>query len=196
MALLPATLMAQLVRPMIRLTGELEVRHVEAARATAANEARAAERTARLERFDADVRPYLQKVADGFEFDEPTAARAQLLEHDLRDAMRGRGWWSPDLAEYLAAARTRGVVVRVLDDSGTELAPDDIAVLHAELVATLVAATAGVVTARILPNGREDVAVVTVVADDGVTRRVAGRRGGVLVWQAGPSDDRLDPAVQ
>lgn len=187
MALLPATLMASLVRPMLRLTGALEERRIDAARSAAVTEATAAERGRRLRRFEADVRPYLQKVADGDEFDEAAVARLRAVEHDLRDAVRGRGWWSTQMRQTLAEARERGVAVRVLDDSGDDLSPADMAILHSELTQTLGTATGGVVTARILPNGREDVAVITVVASDGVIRRVAGRRGDVLVWTAGAS---------
>ncbi|MCF8609823.1 hypothetical protein L5G28_06550 [Gordonia sp. HY285] len=189
MALLPATLMASLVRPMLRLTGALEERRVQAARSAAVTVATAAERAQRLRRFDDEVRPYLQRVADGAEFDEAAAMRASLVEHNLRDAVRGRGWWSAQTKTSLAAARGAGVAVRVLDDSRTELSADDATVLHTELAATLAAASSGVVTARILPSGREDVAVITVVTADGIIRRVAGRRSGVLVWRSGGSVD-------
>ncbi|WP_420038904.1 hypothetical protein [Gordonia sp. MP11Mi] len=189
MALLPATLMASLVRPMLRLTGALAERRVQAARSAAVTGATAAERAERLQRFDADVRPYLQKVADGAEFDEAAANQASLMEHDLRDAVRGRGWWSPQTKASLATARSAGVSVRVFDDSRLELSADDAAVLHTELAATLVTASSGVVTARILPSGREDVAVITAVTADGSVRRVAERRGGVLVWRSAVSGD-------
>ncbi|MGO3326358.1 hypothetical protein [Gordonia sp. (in: high G+C Gram-positive bacteria)] len=195
MALLPATLMALLVRPMVRLTGALEVRRVAAARSAAATEATAVERTERLRRFDAGVRPYLQRVADGVEFDHEDVTLAQLLEHDLRDSIRGAGWCSPETRASLAEARARGIAVRVLDDSSTKQSTDDAAVLHNELAATLAAASSGVVTARILPDGREDVAVVTVVAVDGVTRRVAARRGDVLAWSTDRPVDGSAPVV-
>ncbi|MCF8607266.1 hypothetical protein L5I01_28305 [Gordonia sp. HY442] len=195
MALLPATLMALLVRPMLQLTGALEVRRLEAARSAAVTEATAVERTERLRLFGDDVRPYLQKVADGDEFDEASAIRAHLLEQDLRDAVRGAGWCSPETTASLSEARTRGVAVRVLDDSGAAPLSGDAPVLHAELAATLAAASSGVVTARILPHGREHVAVLTVVTAEGVIRRVAVRRSGVLAWSTETSADGSAPAV-
>ncbi|MCF8568739.1 hypothetical protein L5G32_00465 [Gordonia sp. HY002] len=196
MALLPATLMAWLVRPMIRLTGALEVRRVAAARSAAVTRATAVERAERLRVFGEDVRPYLQKVADGDEFDEESAIRAHLMEQGIRDSVRGAGWCSPETTASLAAARARGVAVRVLDDSSTAPSSDDAPVLHTELAATLAAASSGVVTARILPHGREDVAVLTVVTADGVIRLVAARRNGVLAWSTETSADGSVPVVQ
>ncbi|WP_132992054.1 hypothetical protein [Gordonia zhaorongruii] len=184
-SLLPATLMAVLIRPMVRLTGVLEDRRADLLERAAATTAVLAERRDRMLRFDRDVRPYLRQVADGATFDEAEATRARLLELDLRDETRGRTWYSPTVKVAIERARMRTVQVRLLDDGGEEhpFSEEDRASLRSRLVDVLDHADAGAVTARILPPGRDHVAVINVVTVDRVTRSVLCSEGGDLAWQ-------------
>ncbi|GAA4680526.1 hypothetical protein [Gordonia humi] len=182
MALLPATLMAVLVRPMIALTGALEARRAATVRTAAVTAATAAERAERLHTFGAEVRPYLMRVVDGDEFDAVAVEQARLLENDLRDAVRGGVWRTPQTRATVASARRRGIVVRLLDDSPEPVSVDDARVLQDGLRSVLDAVTCGVVTARILPPGRDSFAVLTVVTADGTDRAVCERGRGVLRW--------------
>ncbi|GED99912.1 hypothetical protein nbrc107696_03590 [Gordonia spumicola] len=186
-SLLPASLMAVLIRPMLTLTGILEARRAETAQAVAVTAATVTARAEQLERFDADVRPFVQRVADGDEFDEAAVARAHLLEEDLRDSVRGRGWHTDVTRDALAAARLRGLAVRVFDDTvdGGLLTAADLAVLRGRLIEVLGAVGSGAVTARILPEGRDYVAVITTVTADSVERIVCRRLDGALTWAVG-----------
>ncbi|WP_336789265.1 hypothetical protein [Gordonia malaquae] len=186
-SLLPSTLMAVLIRPMLHLTAVLEARRAQTMHAMAVTSATVSERADQLEQFDAEVRPFVQRVADGEIFDEESAARARLLEEDLRDSVRGRGWHSALTRECLADARLRGIAVRVFDDSsdGAVLTPEDLGVLRSGLAGVLASVESGAVTARILPSGRGCVAVITTVTVDDIQRIVCSRDGGKLRWTAG-----------
>ncbi len=186
-SLLPATLMAVLIRPMLRLTGVLEARRAQSMHAMAVTSATMSARLEQLHKFDADVRPYLQRVADGDDFDVESAARARILEEDLRDSVRGRGWHVEATRQALADARLRGIAVRVFDDTvdGGGLTADDLGVLRTGLIEVLAAADDGAVTARILPAGREYTAVITTVTAGSVERVVCRRDADRLVWSTG-----------
>ncbi|WP_336818897.1 hypothetical protein [Gordonia sp. MMO-8] len=186
-SLLPSTLMAVLIRPMLQLTAVLEARRAQTMHAMAVTSATVSERADQLEQFDADVRPFVQRVADGAVFDEESAARARLLEEDLRDSVRGRGWHSGLTRESLADARLRGIAVRVFDDTLADgaLTPEDLIVLRRGLAGVLASVERGAVTARILPPGRDYVAVITTVTADSVERIVCSRDDGALGWTAG-----------
>ncbi|MDR2279850.1 MAG: hypothetical protein LBE07_03225 [Gordonia sp. (in: high G+C Gram-positive bacteria)] len=186
-SLLPATLMAVLIRPMLHLTAVLEARRAQTMHAMAVTSATASERADQLEQFDSDVRPFVEQVAAGALFDEESAARAHLLEEDLRDSVRGRGWHTELTRESLADARLRGIAVRVFDDSvdGPALSAADFTVLRGGLVGVLASVESGAVTARILPPGRDYVAVITTVSAESVERIVCRRDDGALGWTAG-----------
>lgn len=186
-SLLPSTLMAVLIRPMLHLTAVLEARRAQTMHAMAVTSATASERADQLEQFDTEVRPFVQRVADGAVFDEESAARARLLEEDLRDSVRGRGWHCALTRESLADARLRGIAVRVFDDTadGGGLTPEDLTVLRGGLAGVLSSVESGAVTARILPSGRDYVAVITTVTAESVERIVCRRDGDALEWTAG-----------
>lgn len=177
---LPATIITLMVRPLMRLMGALRERELEAVRFAAATRATADERTERLDVFAGEVRPILERIADGRAFSEDEALRARLLENTLRDEVRGRGWDSEGVRVAAAAARSRGVAVQLFDDGGLDLdqlTAADAERLRGELIRLLTAAASGAVTARILPPGRDHVAVINSVGDD-----VRGRR----VYRPGP----------
>ncbi|WP_344780982.1 hypothetical protein [Gordonia caeni] len=172
---LPATIIALMVRPMLQLMGALRDRELAAVRFAAASRATADERNERLDAFAGEVRPILERIAAGQEFSEDEAMRARLLESTLRDEVRGRGWDSEGVRLAAAAARSRGVAVQLFDDGGVDLdqlTAIDAERLRGELIRVLTAIPAGAVTARILPPGRDHIAVINAVGDDVRRRRV------------------------
>ena len=184
-AVLPATIVALLVRPMIRLMGALQDREVAAVRYQAAASATAVERTERLSAFASTMEPILQRVADGDEFSADEAASVRLLEHSLRDEVRGRIWNSEGVRVAAAQARRRGVRVQLFDDGGLDLdalTAHDAERLRGELIRTLTGVRDGVVTARVLPPEREQVAVLNVADDEGVRRRTCRATPTGLRW--------------
>ena len=177
--LVPATLVAMLLRPVVRMSAERAALRTEQLRLAAASEAIRAERAERLRRLDRGVTRYLADIAGGYELAEPDARRAHLLGHDLRDEVRGRRWHAAETRSAIERARERGLSVRVLDDGAEAggLSAGDLRELRRSLVITLDSAAAGALTARILPSGREHVAVVNLMTVDGVQR---------TVWRRGP----------
>ncbi|MFT3661304.1 MAG: hypothetical protein QM809_07855 [Gordonia sp. (in: high G+C Gram-positive bacteria)] len=183
---LPAVLVASILRPILRLMGELRERELAAVRHDAARQATQAERDARLDDLARDVGPILQRIADGDSFDDHEALRLRLLEHTLRDEVRGRAWDSEGVRVAATAARARGVSVQLFDDGGLGvdgLTAVDAERLRGELIRVLGAVDSGAVTARVLPPGRDRVALITVVHDDAVTRRDCVRTSVGLRWE-------------
>lgn len=182
---LPATIIAWMLRPMLEQIGLLREREIAAVREEAANQATARERSDRLRLMADEVDPILRRIAAGGEFTEDEALRARLLEHSLRDEVRGRGWDSVGVRIAAAAARERGVTVQLFDDGGLDvdqLSGADAERLRGELVLALSAAEAGSVTARILPAGRHPAAVLAVGRGDRVERRTAALTDAGIVW--------------
>ncbi len=188
---LPATVIAWMLRPMLEQIGTLRERELAAVREEAENRATARERADRLRQMEGEVDPILRRLAAGGEFTEEEALRARLLEYSLRDEVRGRGWYSAGVRLGAAAARERGVAVQLFDDGGLdvdELSGADAERLRGELVRALTGADRGTVTARILPKGRDVVAVITVGHGDRVERRTAALTAAGIVWSTSASD--------
>ena len=108
--------------------GEVErarAEQLEAARLSAGARAAEAERRTRLAQIEQLAAPVLLLLrdggVDGGGVDERLATECRLLEAALRDGIRGRLLVDPAVRETLWAARTRGVEVTLLDDSGTEV---------------------------------------------------------------------------
>lgn len=156
----------------------LRVRTLAEVSERAAQTAILAERDAQLKRLDTIARPILQMVADETPLADSDALRATLIEGQLRDQMRAPGLDTPRLADAVAWARARGVVVTLLDDSvarevGIELPPDDpawnevVERVRTVAIAELAAAPEGTsITVRLLPRNRESIA--TMLVSDGV----------------------------
>lgn len=171
---LPAVVVAVMIRPLLQLIGALRERELAAVRYDAAAEAMADERNERLQTFAGEMRPVLQRLAAGDEFTEQEAQAIRLHEHALRDEVRGRGWDSEGVRVSAFAARARGVVVQLLDDGGLDVATltvPDAERLRGELIRVLEVSDSGTVTARILPPGRDEAAVITVIRGEDVEHR-------------------------
>lgn len=192
-SLAPVTLVVLFVRPLLAFSRVLDRREVAAAAADAAQTATAQQRRRQVAALDDEVRPILEKVAAGAEIAPAEAVRAHLLEHELRDGVRGAGWMSPEVRAAASRARQRGVHVRLFDDrTAATAATPGYAELRAELRTVLDTADRGAVTARLLPTGREAIAVIVTQDGDTICRQ-SFRIGpvGRPEWRDGP-DDRLE----
>ncbi|WP_226995646.1 hypothetical protein [Gordonia phthalatica] len=178
-SLVPVTLVMLFVRPLLLFARVLDRREVVAVAEEAAQAATAQQRRRQAAALDGEVRPILEKIAAGEEISPTEAVRARLLEHDLRDSVRGAGWMSPAVREAVAQARQRGVEVRLFDDRPGGSSTIDCEVLRGELLTALRAADRGAVTARMLPRGRDAIAVIVTQDGDDVRRRYcrAGEAG-------------------
>lgn len=136
------------------------------------------EREVQLARVNALARPTLERLMQPHELDDAERAECLLVEGSLRDAIRARSLFVEPIITATRNARTRGVEVTLLDDSG------DYQLTDVSLFATLVAEQldsmcSGRFTLRILPTGREELATIVVesaenrmlvVNADGTTR--------------------------
>lgn len=116
------------IERLVRQYGE-EVRRahaeqLEAARLSAGARAAEEERRTRLSQIEQIAAPVLVRLRDSDHVDERLATECRLLEAALRDGIRGRHLVDPAVRETLWAARTRGVEVTLLDDSGTDVGGD------------------------------------------------------------------------
>ncbi|MFZ2512109.1 MAG: hypothetical protein WAW85_13600 [Gordonia sp. (in: high G+C Gram-positive bacteria)] len=192
-AVLPATIIAAMIRPMMTLLGALRTRELDAVELAAAAEATSAERADRLAELQRDVRPLLQRIAAGETFTADEARHIQILENSLRDEVRGQAWASEGVRQGVALARLRGVSVQLFDDGGLDidrLSARDVERLRGEAIRVLTSAGSGLITARILPPGRDQVATISVSDDGGVDRRVCQQTPGGLQWSGGAPEMR------
>lgn len=184
-AVLPATIIAVMLRPMMSLLGAFRVRELDAVELAAADRAATAERAERLAELQREVRPVLERIAAGETFTADEALHIQILENSLRDQVRGSGWSSEGVRQAVALARRRGVEVQLFDDGGLDLdqlSANDAERLRGEAIRVLASAPAGSITARILPPGRDDVAIIVIRVDDGHDRRICRWVDGGLQW--------------
>ena len=194
-SLVPVTLVMLFVRPLLLFSRVLDRREVVAVAEEAAQAATAQQRRRQVAALDDDVRPILEKVAAGEEITPAEVVRAKLLEHDLRDGVRGAGWMSTEVREAVAQARRRGLEVRLFDDRRADASTTDPDVLRGGLIAALDAADRGAVTARLLPRGRDSVAVIVTQDGDRVQRRhCRSGESGRLEWDGDGEAVALEPA--
>lgn len=182
LSLVPVTLMMIYVRPLLEFARVLDRREVEAVATEAAQAATLQQRRRQLADLDREVRPILEAVAAGEDISAATADQARLLEYALRDGVRGGGWISPEVRAAVAGARGRGLQVQLFDDRAVGAGTVDMTLLRGELIRVLGAADCGQVTARLLPEGRDGVAVISEMRDASVRReRWRTGVGGALV---------------
>lgn len=133
------------------------------------------------------VRPFLEQQVTGFPFTPATSARAAQLEARLRDDLRARCFRGTDIARAATDARSRGVVVDLLDDGALDAAP---AALRDRVVATalrsLDAAMDGTIVVRVLPPDREAAATVLISPLDEPPRLTEILHDGTVVYDGIP----------
>ncbi len=111
---------ALLVRQYAVEVERARTEQMHAARLSAGARAAEAERRTRLAQVEQLAAPVLLLLRDGGGVDARLATECRLLEAALRDGIRGRLLVDPAVRETLWAARSRAVVVTLLDDSGTD----------------------------------------------------------------------------
>jgi len=146
--------------------------------AYAARLAEAAERHRRLAWLEQNVRPALERLAEGHVPGPEERRWLQVLEAEVRDRLRGGGLDVPGVVAAVRAARMRGVAVEVMDDGGLSGVPDAAAVL-APIPGFLDDVAAGRVVIRILPPGRAAVVSVVVETAEATRRSTIGPDGEV-----------------
>lgn len=147
---------------ILRLSAETSTR----AAVEAAQLATTAERNARLAELDAIATPLLARIVSG----EPLTAEDRLdfavAEAQLRDGLRARALVAPEVVEAARDARRRGIEVVLLDDLyPAEADPAVLDSVRSRVAEALRSATDGRVVARLLPEGRDEIATILV---DGV----------------------------
>lgn len=175
--LLMSTFFAYTIRPLGRSIYQLRAESTQRIAAEAAAAAVLEARDAQLDELDQLARPLLERIATGEALSESEQLACELLEARLRDGLRAPGLRRPEVVEAATAARSRGVVVVMLDDRGMDDEPED---LHAKLAGSVVteldAVCSGTVTVRILPPRRKSMATILVSGEQ--VRRVEFDRAG------------------
>jgi hypothetical protein len=128
--------------------------------------ATAIERQFQVSRLNAMARPSLERLARTDEVTPGQRADFLLVEASLRDAIRARCLFVEPIIGAARAARSRGVDVVLLDDSG-DLSPDSVVLTAAIVASELDRLTNGRLTVRVLPPGRPEFATIIVETVDG-----------------------------
>ncbi|GAA4753746.1 hypothetical protein [Gordonia alkaliphila] len=161
-----AVLLQWVRNDFVQLTG----RRREAADRTRTARASRSRRSERIERLLAQSGPLLRRVAAELPLTDADLREVRLLELGLRDGIRGAVLDDPDLAAAVRVAREREITVTLLDDGGSAALGERqkravLRTVTSVVVDELAVLPAGRLTARVLPPGREPVAVVTVEPD-------------------------------
>lgn len=153
----------RLVRHYGQLVEQAHAEQLEAARLSAGARAAEEERRVRLAQIELIAAPVLLRLRDGGEVDDRLSTECRLLEAALRDGIRGRHLVDPAVRETLWAARSRGVDITLLDDSGTEAgadAPEVADVVRRCTVELVEKLERGVVTVRL--SGPDEATLVVI----------------------------------
>jgi len=112
------------------------------------------ERMSRIDGLVESAVPFLRQIANSKSaLSSEKKAKLALTERALRDQIRGRGLVVPVLISAVAAARTRGIVVELLDDGGLEgLSEARVLELLSRIAAELEKVESGKVVIRSAPG--------------------------------------------
>lgn len=175
--LLMSTFFAYTIRPLGSSIYQLREQSTRRIAAEAATAAVLEARDAKLDELDQLARPLLERIATGVPLSDEERLACELLEARLRDGLRAPGLQRPDVVAAAQAARSRGVVVVMLDDKGMDGGPKELHTsLAEEVVAELEAVQDGTVTVRILPPRRRVMATILISGEQ--VRRVEFDRAG------------------
>ncbi|HYI33701.1 MAG TPA: hypothetical protein VEX88_09590 [Glaciibacter sp.] len=119
------------------------------------------EHESQLAQVNAMARPLLERLARPHDLDDAERAECLQVEASLRDAMRGRSLFVEPVITAARAARARGVEVALLDDR-SEATDSEVAAVAAIVAGELDSTASGRFTARLLPEGRDDLATIVV----------------------------------
>ncbi|ACY22927.1 hypothetical protein Gbro_3746 [Gordonia bronchialis DSM 43247] len=176
------SLFSVMLRPMTREIYALRSANADRVAREAAVAATTDFREQQLMEFERRARPTLTAIIERREFSDSEVRDARLLEAQLRDGIRAPGLDDPVVRAAAWQARRRGVTVVLLDDGALVAATDGSTIgdrLNEVVVSALAQATAGRVTARVLPPGRDLLATITIDAADHAERIEVGLDGEV-----------------
>ena len=167
-----ATLFGQALRRSSARINAFAQRTIDAAAAAGAVEAARAVQDQRADELAETVLPILMMLASEAPLTDQMREEVIRVEAQLRDSVRGRGLALPPIVAAATRARSRGVNVTLLDDLGEPLSEELAASVVGAVERALDSASAGTVTVRLLPPGREE--MLTIVSQEaGEIRRVA-----------------------
>lgn len=140
-------------------------------------------------RMLAQVGSLLERIGEGEPLSAAERTECRLMEASLRDAIRGRGLATREVAQAARAARERGATVTLIDDRLVECADEVGRNVRGATKETLdLAQTGDTCVARLLPTGRRNVATVLLVKGDGE----GVRREFALPPSGNPADGALE----
>ncbi|TFD61505.1 hypothetical protein E3T39_05490 [Cryobacterium suzukii] len=175
--LLAGTLFSVALRNFARNLNDLYRDRLQRETLVARISATTSERQAQLARLNAMARPSLERLTRTDPVTEFQRGEFLLVEASLRDAIRARCLFVEPIIGAARAARSRGVEVVLLDDSGDR--PPASVVLTARIVSDeLNRLTSGRVTVRVLPPGRSEFA--TIIVESGQSRLLLVGRDGTV----------------
>ena len=168
-----AALLSFTLRPTAKAVFSLRNQTTDRIAELSAQTAAAQERSRQVRHLDTLARPLMERIASGDTLTTADRDQCALLEAHLRDRLRAPLLSTLDLDDAAYHARTRGVEVVFLDDSGPH-DPDPAVVdtVHAVASRALTGARNGTVCVRMWPPGRAIVASVLVTDDSGGTERI------------------------
>lgn len=149
-----AILMALVIRRARHLSVTASERAVSAIRARARDAAAQREIERRASDLDAYARPLLERLAAGEHLSDADRSFARAVEGRLRDGYRAQALSREPLTQAVMQARTRGVDVVLLDDSGQAQHDDAVADAVADWMAPHVHQARERFVGRLLPPGR------------------------------------------
>lgn len=116
----------------------------------------------------AQIGGLLDRIESGQELGPEERRECRLIEASLRDAIRGRGLATREVAQAARSARERGATVTLIDDRRVDCVDEVCRNVIGATVETLGAADGGdTFVARLLPVGRRNVATVLLVNQEG-----------------------------
>ena len=189
-----AALLSFTLRPTAKAVFSLRNQTTERIAELSAQTAAAQERSRQVRHLDTLARPLMERIASGDTLTMAERNQCALLEAHLRDRLRAPILSTLDLDDAAYHARTRGVEVVFLDDSGpTGPDPAVVDTVHAVASRALNDADEGTVCVRMWPPGRSIVA--SVLTTDGSGSERAEIEASGIVQQTGSSlQPNLDSA--
>ncbi|MFJ6099382.1 hypothetical protein [Williamsia muralis] len=166
-----AALLSFTLRPTAKAVFSLRNQTTERIAELSAQTAAAQERSRQIRHLDTLARPLMERIASGATLTTAERNQCALLEAHLRDRLRAPILSTLDLDDAAYHARTRGVEVVFLDDSGpTEPDPSIVDTVHTVASHALNTAHNGTVCVRMWPPARPVVASVLTTNDNGTDR--------------------------
>lgn len=156
--------LAMLRRTLARITAH-RLEAAKSARAEAAAGLAVRLRQRELADIAELAEPILSRIRVGEELTADDRLSAMLIEAQIRDRLRAKRLTTPAFVRVSRAARTRGVVVLLLDDGGP-LAADINDSVEGVISEAIGGAVLGRVTVRLEPEGRGRLG--TILLDDGL----------------------------